>query len=188
MIFFPKYCDFVNSDNCTGKISSISIKNFLFQKRTFFEILIFETMKIHLLGKDLIYVAFFSRFFNSLQGFSNFVFSNVCITEIYQTKSNFPSNAILSLIKKKTNNRSIPVKELLNSATLYQFNSISPHQYGFRNGRSAEKAVSTITEILKVQISEKNEIPCMSQKQKVLILSKQLCIQSDREGKFSLPV
>ena len=57
-----------------------------------------------------------------LARFSDLGNSNICIKKkMIRLKSTFFQNAILSLIKIKTNIRSLPVKELLNSITLYLY-------------------------------------------------------------------
>ena len=91
------------------------------QSELFYKHLYLDLWRWFLMWKDWIYVSIIQQFFSFLARFSDLVNWNICITKIYWTKSNFPSNAILCQMKKKTNIRSFLVKELSNSATLYLF-------------------------------------------------------------------
>ena len=79
-----KYSDFVNSDDCIGMISSISIRN----DPNLFQTFIYGPIKISF---SVICASFIWQFCYLFPRFSDLVNSNVCIKKIYLTKSNFYS-------------------------------------------------------------------------------------------------
>ena len=77
-------------------------------------------MKMNFDGKTFwIMLAFFGSFFNYLQGLVIWKIRIFSLQKSIGLNRTFLQNTISSLMKMKTNIRSLPVKELSNSATLH---------------------------------------------------------------------